>query len=207
MKRGLLILSLALSLVLFPSLFKAGGNSDEPNDGSALMTSGIQQEEVEKTILEALSQFKRGDTREAVALLAEAMMMIKSGEELSIDQLFLCKEINGYRDFVKRDGNTLKSGDPFLLYIEPAGYQIKKEGSEYQIWVSEDASIVNENGDVIFQQNNWVEYQKGFVSPVIPFYITNRVTDIPPGKYTFKFTIKDNYKKTFLEHSYKFVVE
>ena len=60
---------------------------------------------------------------------------------------------------------------------------------------------------MIFQRNNWVEYQKGFVSPVIPFYITNRVTDIPPGKYTFKFTIKDNYGKTFLEQSYEFMVE
>ncbi|MFW6140032.1 MAG: hypothetical protein ACOC5S_01580 [Acidobacteriota bacterium] len=207
MKRGLLILSLALFLVLFPSLFKAEGNLDKPNEGSVAMNSGAQQEEIEKTILEALDQFKKGDTREAVSLLAEAMMMIKSREELSIDQLFLCKEIHGYRDFVKREGNALKSGEPFLLYIEPIGYQIKKEGSEYQIWVSEDASIVNEEGDVIFQRNNWVEYRKGFVSPVIPFYITNRVTDIPPGKYTFKFTIKDNYGKTFLEHSYEFVVE
>jgi len=207
LKRGLLILSLSLLLVLFPSLFKAEGNSDKPNDSSMVITNGLQQEEIEKTILEALEQFKKGETRKAVGLLAEAMMMIKSGEELSIDQLFLCKEINGYRDFVKREGNTLKSGEPFLLYIEPAGYQIRKEGSEYKIWVSEDASIVNEKGEVIFQKNNWVEYNRGFVSPVIPFYITNRVTDIPSGKYTFKFSIKDNYKKTFLEQSYEFIVE
>ena len=205
MKRGLLIFSLSLLLVLFPGLFKAEESIDKTNDPS--MISGSQQEEVEKTILEALDRFKKGDTREAVALLAEAMMMIKSGQELSIDQLFLCKEINGYRDYVKREGNTIESSEPFLLYIEPAGYQIKKEGNEYKIWVSEDASIVNEKGDVIFQRNNWVEYQKGFVSPVIPFYITNRVTDIPPGKYTFKFTIKDNYGKTFLEQSYEFMVE
>jgi hypothetical protein len=207
LKRGLLILSLALFLVLFPSLFKAEGNLDKPNERSSAMNSGTQKAEVEKIILEALDQFKKGDTREAVTLLAEAMMVIKSGEELSIDQLFLCKEINGYRDFVKREGNALKSGEPFLLYIEPAGYQIKKEGSEYKVWVSEDASIVNEDGDVIFQKNNWVEYNKGFVSPVIPFYITNRVTDIPPGQYIFKFTIKDNYKKTFLEQSYEFTVK
>jgi hypothetical protein len=192
-------------VVLFPGLFKAEESIDKTKDHS--MISGSQQEEVEKTILAALDRFKKGDTREAVALLAEAMMMIKSGEELSIDQLFLCEEINGYRDYVKREGNTIESSEPFLLYIEPSGYQIKKEGNEYKIWVSEDASIVNEKGDVIFQRNNWVEYQKGFVSPVIPFYITNRVTDIPPGKYTFKFTIKDNYRKAFLEQSYEFNVE
>ncbi len=207
MKRGFLIAGLALSLILFPSLFKAEGNSEKPKEASLETDIMAQQEKIEKTILEALAQLKKGDNNKAAELLAEAMMMIKSAEELSIGQLFLCKEINGYRDYVKREGNTIKSGEPFLLYIEPAGFQIRKEDSEYKIWVSEDASIVNENGDVIFQQNNWVEYKRGFMSPGIPFYITNRVTDIPPGKYTFKFTIKDNYKKIFLEQSFDFMVE
>jgi hypothetical protein len=202
MKKGFLIFGLALALVLLPCFLKAGVDFGNPDNESA-----DQSKEIEKTILEALAKFKKGDTREAVVFLAEAMMMIKSSEELSIDQLFLCEEINGYRDYIKREGTTLRSSEPFLLYIEPAGYQIRKEGSEYKIWVSEDASIVNEDGDVIFQENNWVEYHRGFVSPVIPFYITNRVTDIPPGKYIFKFTIKDNYKKTFLEQSYEFIVE
>lgn len=202
MKRGFLIYGLVVSLALLPCLLKAeavSGNLDNSSVG--------QQEEIEKTILDALDMLRQGDTNQAVSLLAEAMMMIKSNEKLSVNQLFFCKEINGYRDYVKRDGNTLRSGEPFLLYIEPAGYQIKKEGSEYKIWVSEDASIVNAEGDTIFQQNNWVEYQKGFMSPVIPFYITNRVTDIPPGKYTFKFTIKDKYKNAFLEQTFDFVVE
>ncbi len=202
MKRGLLVFGLVLSLALLPCLLKAemvSGNFDGESVG--------QQDEIEKTILDALNMLKKGDTNQAVSLLAEAMMMIKSSEKLSVSQLFLCTEIIGYRDYVKREGNTLKSGEPFLLYIEPDGYQIRKEGSEYKIWVSEDASIINETGDIIFQQNNWVEYQKGFVSPVIPFYITNRVTDIPPGKYTFKFTIKDKYKNSFLEQSFNFVVE
>jgi len=206
MKRGLGIYGLILAVVFFYPSFIAEGNSHGLFDTKTGITAD-QQKEIESTILEALDKLKKGDNNQAVVLLAEAMMMIKSSEELSIDQLFLCNEINGYRDFVKREGNTLRSGEPFLLYIEPAGYQIRKQGSEYKIWVSEDASIVNEKGDVVFQKNNWVEYNRGFVSPVIPFYITNRVTDIPPGKYTFKFTIKDNYKKTFLEHSYEFVVE
>jgi len=202
MKRGFLIFGLVLSLALLPCLLKAELVSENLNGRSV-----GQQEEIEKTILDALEMLREGDTNQAASLLAEAIMMIKSGGKLSVSQLFLCEEINGYRDYVQREGNTLKSGEPFLLYIEPAGYQIKKEDGEYKIWVSEDASIVNAGGDTIFQQTNWVEYQKGFTSPVIPFYITNRVTDIPPGKYTFTFTIKDKYKNSFLEQSFEFVVE
>jgi len=202
MKRGFLIFGLVLSLALLPCLLSAelvSGNLDGRSVG--------QQDEIEKTILDALEMLREGDTTQASYLLAEAIMMIKSSGKLSVSQLLLCEEINGYRDYVQREGNTLKSGEPFLLYIEPEGYQIKKEDGEYKIWVSEDASIVNAAGDNIFQQTNWVEYQKGFASPVIPFYITNRVTDIPPGKYTFKFTIKDKYKNSFLEQSFEFVVE
>jgi hypothetical protein len=202
MKRGLLIFGLVLLLALLPCFLRAelvSGNLDGRSVG--------QQDEIEKTILDALEMLRKGDTTQAAYLLAEAVMMIKSSGKLSVSQLLLCEEINGYRDYVQREGNTLKSGEPFLLYIEPAGYQIKKEDGEYKIWVSEDASIVNSAGENIFQQTNWVEYQKGFASPVIPFYITNRVTDIPPGKYTFKFTIKDKYKNSFLEQSFEFVVE
>ncbi|MBD3413353.1 MAG: hypothetical protein GF421_02855 [Candidatus Aminicenantes bacterium] len=187
MKRGLLIIGLVFTLAFLPSW--------------------AQQKEIEKTILQALDLVQKGDTQKAVVLLAEAIMMIKNAEDLSIGQMFLCTEINGYRDYIKREGNSLKSGEPLLLYIEPAGYQIKKEDNVYKIWVSQDASIVNEKGDVILQQNNWVEFKKGFTSPVVPFYITNRVTDIPPGKYTFKFTIKDKYRNSFLDHSFEFVVE
>jgi len=166
-----------------------------------------QEEEIKNSLLEALELLKKGDKEKALTLLAEAMMMIKSGEELRIQQLVLCSEIEGYRDYAEREANTIQSNEPLLLYIEPAGYQIRKEGDEYNIWVSEDASIMNEKGEVIFQKNDWVEYKRGFMSPVIPFFLTNRVTDIPPGKYIFKFTLKDHYKNSFLSDSFVFIVE
>jgi hypothetical protein len=193
--------------VLTFSQFEIEGKSGDFYDLSGKTSSGGQLEEIENSLLKALELLKKGDKEKALTLLAEAMMKIKSGEELSIQQLVLCSEIGGYREYAKKEANTIKSSEPLLLYIEPAGYQIKKEGDEYNIWVSEDASIMNEKGDVIFQKNNWVEYKRGFMSPVIPFFITNRVTDIPPGKYTFNFTLKDHYKNSFLSDSFVFIVE
>ena len=195
-----------LTILTF-SQFEIAAISVGPYNLSGETSPGGQEEEIENSLLKALELLKKGDKENALTLLAEAMMMIKSGEELSIQKLVLCSEIGGYRDYAKREANTIKSSEPLLLYIEPAGYQIKKEGDEYNIWVSEDASIMNEKGEVIFQKNDWVEYKRGFMSPVIPFFLTNRVTDIPPGKYTFKFTLKDHYKNSFLSDSFVFIVE
>jgi hypothetical protein len=167
----------------------------------------LQEEEIEKAIQMALDHLKQGDWEKTVDLLSEAIMLIKSNQDLRIREITLCSRINGFRDYTSIGGNTLKKGTPLLVYIEPAGYRILKESGEFKIWLSEDAKITNEKGEVVFERNDWVNYNKSFPNPDIPFYITNRVTDIPAGIYTFTFTIKDHYKKAFLTETFEFVVE
>jgi hypothetical protein len=167
----------------------------------------LQEEEIEKAIQTALDHLKRGELDKTVDLLSEAIMLIKSSQDLHVREIILCSQINGFRDYSSIGGNTLKMGTPLLVYIEPSGYRILKESGEFKIWLSEDAKITNEKGEVVFERNDWVNYNKSFPNPDIPFYITNRVTDIPAGIYTFTFTIKDHYKKTFLTETFEFVVE
>jgi len=167
----------------------------------------LKVEEIEKTVLSAVDQLKKGNLEQAITLLSEAIMMIQNSQELHIRKVLLCTSIQGFRDYKNKNSNVLQAGEPFLLYIEPAGYQIAKEDNEYKIWIIEDAKIVNEKGKTVFEKTDWVSYNKGFPNPNIPFYITNRVADIPVGKYKFIFTLKDKYKKTFLTESFEFRVE
>jgi len=167
----------------------------------------LKVEEIEKTVLLAVDQLKKGNFEQAITLLSKAIMMIQNKQELHIKKIFLCTSIQGYRDYKTKNSNVLQAGEPFLLYIEPGGYQVTKEDNGYKIWIIEDAKIVNEKGKTVFEKTDWVNYNKGFPNPNIPFYITNRVTDIPGGKYKFIFTLKDKYKKTFLTESFEFRVE
>jgi hypothetical protein len=167
----------------------------------------LQEEEIENVIQMALDHLKQGDWDKTVDLLSEAIMLIKSNQDFHIREITLCSRIDGFRDYTRINGNTLKTGTPLLLYIEPGGYRILKESGEFKIWLSEDAKITNEKGEVILERNDWVNYNKSFPNPDIPFYITNRVTDIPAGIYTLSFTIKDHYKKEFLTETFEFVVE
>jgi hypothetical protein len=180
---------------------------------SVLLPSGFTEyqgqvnvEEVEEMLKAALEQLREGDAAGATDRLAEAIMFIRNNAPLKIAKLFLCSEVRDYDDYDAKQGFVLKSGEPLLLYIEPEGYGVRKEGGEYLIWISQDVEIKDGKGDVIFQRNNWVEYKKAFPTPVFPFYMTNRVRDIPAGLYTYTYTLKDHLKNTFLTESFEFTV-
>jgi len=188
----LLALTMASS---FPA--EEGNNPQETFDADQL----------ERMLSEALERFRKGEAVETMNLLGEAMMQIRNNLPLEISKLFMCSEIRDFNDYDAKAGFELKAGEPLLLYIEPEGYGVRKEEGEYRIWISQDVEIKNVEGEVIFQRNNWVDYNKGFPTPVIPFFLTNRITDIPPGQYTYTFTLKDHHKNTFLTKSFQFSVQ
>lgn len=167
----------------------------------------VQTEEIEDTIEAAMSAIREGNREKAIDLLGEAIMLLKDSAEFKVTSLLLCSEIRDYRDFTPKQSNVLKAGEPLLVYIEPDGYRLLKEGNDYRIWVSLDATISDSKGEVIFEKNNWVNYKREFPTPIIPFYLTNRVSDIPAGKYTYTVTLKDHHKNAFLTKSLEFIVE
>jgi hypothetical protein len=162
---------------------------------------------IEKTIAMALDHFKKGDFEKTIDHLSEAIMLVKNKLDLHLVKLILCTEVRDYGDYDARDSFEIKAGEPLLVYMEPDGYHISKEGDAYKIWVSQDASISNDEGEVIFQRNNWVNYKRIFPTPILPFYLTNNVSDIPPGKYTYSLTLKDHYKNTFFSKTFEFIVK
>lgn len=183
--------------------------SSEKSDNLSGIQEGqdVQTKEIEDAINEAVNAIKEGNRENAVDLLAEAIMLLKNSAEFRVAKLFLCSDIRDYRDYTPKESHVLKAGEPLLVYIEPDGYRLVKEGDEYKIWVSLDASITDSEGEVIFEKNNWVNYEKVFPTPIIPFYLTNRLSDIPAGSYTYTVTLKDHHKNAFLTESLEFIVE
>ena len=163
-------------------------------------------QEVENKILNALDELKKGNTEKVIQLLSEAIMEITNKMDFQVKEIVVCSDVRDYRDYSEMTGN-LKAGETLLLYIEPEGYYVVKENGSYKIHVSEDVSIVDEEGESVFEKKDWIVYERSFPSPTIPFYITNRISDIPPGKYKYTLTLKDHYKKTFTTETFEFVVE
>ncbi len=199
------ILTGSILLLLSPLFGEALENPVYFDDAQEKQT--LQAKEIDDVMDRAWKAIKEGNNEKAIELLSEAILLLKSESEFKITKLILCSEISDYRDFTPKDSNVLEAGEPLLLYIEPDGYRLLKKENEYEIWVSLDASITDSKGEVIFERNNWVDYKKLFPTPIIPFYLTNRVSDIPPGQYTYTVTLKDHHKNAFLSKSFEFKVE
>jgi len=161
----------------------------------------------ETKIKQALEFLKKGNKPKTIELLAEAIMYLKNQQELSITNINLCNSISSYRNFEPKQGFTINEGDVFLLYFEPAGYKVVKTNKGYMIWISQDVKVENDQGKIVFEKKGWVETKKAYATPNIPFYITNRITQIPKGNYTYKITIVDHNKKTFANKEFKFTVK
>lgn len=194
-----IVLLTALLGSLSPGLLPAGERGPGPQ-------AAVAPAQVEETLKLALDSFKKGEPAESIRLLAKGIMLIRQQMPLNVLKLCLCDEVRDYNDYDAKAGFALKAGEPLLLYIEPEGFGVSEQGREYSIWLTQDVEIKDGAGEVIFQQNNWVDYKKSFPTPVIPFYITNRIRDIPAGKYTYTFTLKDHLKNAFLTKSFEFLV-
>jgi len=187
MKRKVLVV-LAL-LIGFGMLFPSGGGK------------------VTSLILQGKKAFDNGRPEAAVKALEEAIMEIRNSGKLGVKNIFLCKNIHGFQMLEAKAEDVLRGGEPLLLYFEPANYMVKKEKGRYFVWLTEDARLMNEKGKVLLERKDWTSLHNGFLSPVIPVYFTNRITNIPKGEYTFEITINDRLKSTFFTKVFKFSVE
>jgi hypothetical protein len=164
-------------------------------------------EDVESNISAALDFYKQGKNEEAIKALSAALMVLHNKRELVIKNIQLCDEIVGFGDYKKRASNKLKAGEPFMLYFEVEGYGVKRENNKYWFWLSEDAKLTNEKGEVMFQRDDFLSYNKSFKIPIFPFFMQNKIANLKPGKYKYEFTIKDHIKKAFVSSSIELEVE
>ncbi len=172
-----------------------------------VMSLFLFADKIADKIKNADNQYKKGYYEKAVNSLSEAIMMIKNKGSLKITKTILCTSIKGYGDYTKIDGYSLKIKQPLLLYIEVEGFKVLKENEKYLFSLSQDVKITDESGKILFQKKDWVTYKKSFPVPLFPFHITNRITDIPQGKYKYEITINDHYRKTFTTKSFNFEVK
>jgi len=84
---------------------------------------------------------------------------------------------------------------------------VKRENDRYWFWLSEDAKLVNEKGEVMFQRDDFLSYNKYFNIPIFPFFMQNKIANLKPGKYKYDFTLKDHIKKAFVSSSIELDVE
>ena len=148
---------------------------------------------------------------EAVRKLEEGLMVVKSKADLEfVNVIFTDEEAWGFGMYNQRENAVFAQGETFLIYGEARNYTIKeiKKGL-YEIYIKEDMFILDKNNNVLFKQEDFLDYHITSHSKNFDLFITNTLTQTSPfpvGDYKFLLVLKDIFSGKTTEVTIDFTV-
>lgn len=148
---------------------------------------------------------------EAVKELEEALMAVRSKADLEfVNVAFTDEEAWGFGMYNQRENATFAQGETFLMYGEARNYTIKeiKKGL-YEIYIKEDMYILDKNNNVLFKQEDFLDYHITSHSKNFDLFITNTLTQTSPfpvGDYKFLLVLEDVFSGKIAEVTIDFTV-
>ena len=148
---------------------------------------------------------------EAVKELEEALMVIRSKADLEfINVTFTDEEAWGFGMYNQRENAVFAQGETFLIYGEAKNYTIKEIKKDlYEIYIKEDMYILDKNNNVLFKQEDFLDYHITSHSKNFDLFITNTLTQTSPfpvGDYKFLLVLKDVFSGKTTEVTIDFTV-
>jgi len=148
---------------------------------------------------------------EAVSKLEEALIIVRSKADLEfVNVKFTDEEAWGFGMYNPRKDANFAQGETFLMYGEARNYTIKEIKKDlYEIYVKEDIYILDKNNNVLFKQEDFLDYHITSHSRNFDLFITNTLTQTSPfpvGDYKFLLVLKDVFSGKTTEVTIDFTV-
>jgi len=148
---------------------------------------------------------------EAVVELEEALIVVRSKADLEfINVTFTDEEAWGFGMYNQREDATFAQGETFFMYGEARNYTIKEIKKDlYEIYLKEDMYILDKNNNVLFKQEDFLDYHITSHSKNLDLFITNTLTQTSPfpvGDYKFLLVLKDVFSGKTAEVTINFTV-
>jgi len=148
---------------------------------------------------------------EAVGELEEALMVVKSKADLEfVNVTFTDEEAWGFGMYNPREDAIFAQGETFLMYGEARNYTIKEIKKDlYEIYLKEDMYILDKNNNVLFEQEDFLDYHITSHSKNFDLFINNTLTQTSPfpvGNYKFLLVLKDVFSEKTTEVTIDFTV-
>jgi len=147
----------------------------------------------------------------AVEELEEALAIVKSKADLEfVNVTFTDEEAWGFGMYNQREDTIFAQGETFLMYGEARNYTIKEIKKDlYEIYLKEDIYILDKNNNVLFKQEDFLDYHITSHSKNIDLFINNTLTQTSPfpvGDYKFLLVLKDVFSEKTTEVTIDFTV-
>jgi len=148
---------------------------------------------------------------EAVGELEEALAMVKTKADLELVNItFTDEEAWGFGMYNQREDAIFAQGETFLMYGEARNYTIKEIKKDlYEIHIKEDIYISDKNNNVLFKQEDFLDYHITSHSKNFDLFINNTLTQTSPfpvGDYKFLLVLKDVFSGKTTEVTIDFTV-
>lgn len=141
-----------------------------------------------------------GEPREAREKLERLLSKWTKKSEIAIERCVMCEEVKSYRVYTPFKGNIVKSGSKILLYIEPKGFELKKEGDSSILHLKYNWELLDDRERLI-KVDAWEkakaqdrEDTKSYHGEIRDFH-QNFLLPLPKnlsaGKYTIRVTVED----------------
>jgi len=148
---------------------------------------------------------------EGVGELEEALMIIRSKADLEfVNVSFTEEEAWGFGMYNPRKDANFAQGETFIMYGEARNYNIKEIKKDlYEIHLKEDMYILDKNNNVLFKQEDFLDYHITSHSKNYDLFIINTLTQTSPfpiGNYKFLLVLKDVFSEKSTEVTVNFTI-
>lgn len=148
----------------------------------------------DQLIQDATKAFESQDYLTATLNLNNAKKIAFEKAPLTLNNIVLIDEPGtSYSVYKVRENNRYSSQDPIYIYCEPIGYKFKESAGLYELGVTADAEIFNEDGNLVAQQKEFGRFTYQAHQPIMEFALslTVTLTNFDPGKYSIKIIAHD----------------
>lgn len=135
---------------------------------------------------------------ERILELKKEIIRIQNEGELGFRNFTLCSKVITLGHYVPLSEPKVRMGGELIIYYEPANVFTNIRGERYEIWVTQDALLFDEEGQILFEQENFLSAHFNTETPLLDLYFTNTLTltGLPVGRYTYKVVLRDVLRDT-----------
>lgn len=146
--------------------------------------------------------------QEAVQKLKDQIIELQNRGALGFREFYLCASVAGYGSFLPLEKTEVAVGSELLIYYEPVNVYTRRDKGQYEVWYTQDIVLLAQNGQVLYEEPEVLNFRYTSRSPVFGLYATNslNLADLPPGEYVYKAVLRDKFKESSAEHTLAFTV-
>jgi len=146
---------------------------------------------------------------EEILDLKKKIIDIQNSGELGFTDFTPCSKIMGFASYVPLPEPVIDKNGTLLIYYEPINIYTNKRDGLYEIWYTQDMTLLKENGEVVSHWNDILTFHYTTKKPVMDLFAQNSIDikgQLPSGKYKFKATLKDKLSEKTATHTIDFEI-